>query len=385
MTIITSNDKLQLLCHSLLDKKFITVDTEFLRTDTYYPRLCLLQIADNSNSYLIDPLSGLDLAPLFKIFQNEQILKVFHAAKQDIEIILKLSGKVPYPIFDTQVAATFTNHGEAISYEQLVIKLCGIQLDKNQRFTDWSKRPLTKEQLEYARNDVIFLKEVYFSLVEILKQQNRTAWMEEEMSALLNPENYQLLPENAWLKLKISSQDFAFLSLIRKIAEWREYNAQTLNVPRNHLLKEEIIYELIRQRPTSIVEVKKLLRGNPKADKEEFLRELLAILTSSHDSFQLEVSGKGDWREKKKNPLLAALKLLLKLKSNEHQVPASVIASVAELAMLAETTDQNKIQNSRLMRGWRLEIFGQYAWALKEGKFIITGEGDEAKLLPVSY
>ena len=242
MKIINTNCALNDFCNNLVDTDFITVDTEFIREKTYWPKLCLLQIAGKKTFAAIDPLaSDIDLEPVFKLFKNPRIIKVFHASRQDLEIFFNLTGHLPSPIFDTQVAAMVCGFGDSIGYEQLVLKLTGIQVDKTSRFTDWSLRPLTNKQISYALSDVIHLRPVYEKILIRLEQTNRSSWIKEEMSILTRRETYEGDPSDAYKRFKSRSSNRKFLAILRELAAWRERQAQSRNVPRNRILKDDSI------------------------------------------------------------------------------------------------------------------------------------------------
>src|SRR5215813_10136732 len=242
MDLITTTDDLSAVCRRMAKHPFVTIDTEFLRETTYYPLLCVAQIASAEQAVVVDALApGIDLAPFFKLMADEKVVKVFHAARQDIEIVWHLAQKIPHPIFDTQVAAMVLGYGDSISYDQLVQRITGDTLDKSNRFTDWSRRPLSEAQLRYAVSDVTHLRDVYLKLVEDLRQHGRAEWVEDEMSTLTSPGTYRLEPENAWQRLKTRVRKPKELAVLIEVAAWREREAQARDVPRSRVLKDEVI------------------------------------------------------------------------------------------------------------------------------------------------
>src|SRR5690349_22707402 len=249
---ITTTSELTDACRRMARHPFVTVDTEFLRETTYYPLLCVAQLASPDEAVVVDALAkGIDLTPLFDLMTNERVTKVFHAARQDIEIVWHAAKLIPHPIFDTQVAAMVLGYGDSISYDQLVQRITGDALDKSHRFTDWTRRPLSEAQLRYAISDVTHLREVYLKLVEDLRQRGRAEWVEDEMRVLTSPETYRLEPENAWQRLKTRVRKPKELAVLIEVAAWREREAQARDVPRSRVLKDEVIADIAVQAPTS--------------------------------------------------------------------------------------------------------------------------------------
>ncbi|MFY9763073.1 MAG: ribonuclease D, partial [Xanthobacteraceae bacterium] len=264
MQPITTTSELVAVCRRMAGHPFITVDTEFLRETTYYPLLCVAQMASPDEAVVVDALApGIDLAPFYALMADERVMKVFHAARQDIEIVWHAAKLIPHPIFDTQVAAMVLGYGDSISYEQLVARITGDSLDKSHRFTDWTRRPLSEAQLAYAISDVTHLRDIYLALVEDLKHRGRGDWVEDEMSVLTSPETYRMEPENAWKRLKTRVRKPKELAVLIEVAAWREQEAQSRDVPRSRVLKDEAIADIAVQAPTT-AERLKTLRSLPK-------------------------------------------------------------------------------------------------------------------------
>src|SRR6188472_1274946 len=264
MELITTTEELATTCERLARHPFVTIDTEFLRETTYYPLLCVAQLASNDEAVVIDALApGIDLKPFFELMANENVLKVFHAARQDIEIVWHRAGIVPHPIFDTQVAAMVLGYGDSISYDQLVQRITGDTLDKSHRFTDWKRRPLTAAQLKYAVSDVTHLRDVYTALAADIAKRKRDEWVDEEMKILTSPETYRAEPENAWQRLKTRARKPKELAVLMEVAAWREREAQARDVPRGRVLKDEVVGDLAVQAPTTMEKLAGL-RSLPK-------------------------------------------------------------------------------------------------------------------------
>src|SRR5499425_217178 len=280
MNLITTTADLTAACERMSRHAFVTVDTEFLRETTYYPLLCVAQMATSDEAIVIDALAPeLSLAPFFELMANEDVLKVFHAARQDVEIVWHQAKLIPHPIFDTQVAAMVLGYGDSISYDQLVQRITGDTLDKSHRFTDWTRRPLSEAQLRYAISDVTHLRQVYLKLVEDLRQRGRAEWVEDEMRVLTSPDTYRLEPENAWQRLKTRVRKPKELAVLIEVAAWREREAQARDVPRSRVLKDEVIADLAVQAPTSAEKLTHL-RSLPKGfERSRWGEAILAAVT----------------------------------------------------------------------------------------------------------
>jgi ribonuclease D len=379
MKLITDAAELAELCTRLKSEPYITIDTEFLRDKTYWPQLCLVQVAGAKEAVAIDPLVGMDLAPLAELLANPDVIKVFHAARQDVEIFYQLTGTIPHPLFDTQVAAMVCGFGDSVGYETLAGKLAGAKIDKSLRFTDWSNRPLSDKQLHYAISDVTHLRIVYEKLSARLAKSGRSSWLEEEMAILTDPNTYRLSPEEAWARLKPRSNSPKFLNVLRELAAWRESEAQRRNVPRNRILRDEALLEVAALLPQSIADLsrsrsvgKSVAEGALGSVMIEVVARGLARPPSDAPVLaeRLEVpQGRG--------PLIELLKVLLKLKSESNDVAQKLIANVADLEAIA-CSDQADVP---ALKGWRLEVFGDDALALKQGRLALTAGNDAIRII----
>ena len=364
---IQTTEELNLLCQRLADHQFVTVDTEFIREKTYWPQLCLIQIASVDEAVCIDPLAkGIDLQPLFELMQNKNVVKVFHAARQDIEIFYHLNAKTPFPVFDTQLAAMVCGFGESVSYQNLVQKLLGIELDKSMRFTDWSRRPLTDKQILYALADVTHLRDVYKKITELLEQTGRIHWVDDDMATLINPQIYENDPSLAWKRLKLNCSKPFYLALCQALAAYRENEAKRLNRPRKHIIRDEILLEIAANVPDSVEEMAKM-RGLPQGFAHGRIgRDILKIIASvkNQDETTYPVLPKPYELPRSARSVSKMLRLLLMIKAAENDVAEKLIATPDELDMLA---GENK-PNINALKGWRYEIFGKDALELKAGK-----------------
>jgi ribonuclease D len=369
---ITTSDELAAVCERLAKHPFITVDTEFLRESTFYPLLCVAQMASSEEAVVVDALApGLDLKPFFDLMADARVLKVFHAARQDIEIVWHRAGLVPQPIFDTQVAAMVLGYGDSISYDQLVLRITGDTLDKSNRFTDWTRRPLADAQIEYAISDVTHLRDVYLALVADLGRRGRVDWVCEEMKVLTSPDTYRLDPELAWMRLKTRVRKPKELAVLIEVAAWREREAQSRDVPRGRVLKDDAIGDIAVQAPTT-VERLGALRSLPKGFER-----------SKWGNDILEAVKRGLARDPKTLPrierlkpavngtaIVELLKVLLRMTSEKHGVAAKVIATVDDLDRIA-ADDEADIP---ALHGWRMEMFGKKALDLKHGRLALAIE-----------
>ena len=381
MNLIDSQSGLEAFCQDLAGTDFITVDTEFLRDQTYWPKLCLLQIGGPKGAAAIDVLvPDLDLAPVDALFDDTSVLKVFHAARQDLEIFYNLNGRLPKPLFDTQIAAMVCGFGDSAGYETLVRRLAGKKLDKGPRFTDWSKRPLTDAQFRYALDDVIYLREVYSALRDLLDKSGRASWLEEEMAVLTSHDTYRLDPENAWLRLKTRSQDRKYLAVLRELAAWREEEAQRRNVPRNRVLRDEQIYDIAGQKPRDQQALgrtrglgEQVARGRIGQQLIEAISRALALPKAGWPTAP-EVREVTD----ETAPIIELLKVLLKIACSKHDVAQKLVANSSDLEKIAadDTADV------RALTGWRYEIFGRDALRLKAGELAIALDQGSICLIP---
>ncbi len=372
MEPITSTDELTAVCTRMARHPFVTVDTEFLRETTYYPLLCVAQVASPDEAVVIDALAqGIDLAPFFALMADENVVKVFHAARQDIEIVWNMAQTIPHPVFDTQVAAMVLGYGDSISYDQLVQRITGDMLDKSHRFTDWTRRPLSDAQVTYALSDVTHLRDVYLKLAADLEKRDRTNWVEAEMGVLTSPETYRADPERAWERLKTRVRKPKDLAVLMEIAAWREREAQSRDVPRSRVLKDDVVGDIAVQAPTSIERLGSL-RSLPKGfERSRWGGEIVEAVT------------RGLARDPKTLPRLERfrpapngaatvelLKVLLRMTSERHGVAAKVIATVDELDRIA-ADDKADVP---ALKGWRRELFGEKALALKHGRLALAVE-----------
>jgi len=383
MTIITSNEALAALCATLHHENFITVDTEFLRDKTYYPQLCLIQIATEQEGYAIDALApGIDLTVLGEVFANQQVIKVFHSARQDIEILLGLFGAVPTPLFDTQVAAMVCGFGESASYETLVSKLVGAAIDKSCRFTDWSQRPLSEKQYQYALSDVTYLRVVYKRLIEMLGATGRAEWLAEEMAKLISPATYHLSPEDAWKKIKMRSSSEHFIGLVKVLATWRELKARQMNLPRNHLLKEASLLEIAAAVPISVAELRRMRGLGGFANNEALAMEVITVVTEYMQLPKKQAAPKEPFKQgfPTNTPLVDLLKVLLKTQCEQHNIAEKMVAGSDDLLALAHAT-ADTIDQLPVMQGWRYDIFGKLALDLKAGKIALSADHDKITLV----
>ena len=369
MKLIEDSSELKLICQKLSNEEYITVDTEFLRERTYYPKLCLIQIASENEAFIVDPLAeNINLSPVFEVFNNKNIVKVFHSARQDIEIIVNLSGKVPEPLFDTQVAAMVCGFGECAGYANLVSSLVGEEIDKSSRFTDWSKRPLTAKQLDYAISDVTHLRDVYKKIKVMLKEEGRESWLKEEMNVLLDIDSYRINPDEVWKKLKTRTSSRSFLAIVRELAKWREIRSMEIDKPRGFVLKDTVLLEVAAVIPKNIEELKSI-RGIGSL-KESLAQE---IVDSISYASSLDDSDLPELREKKKtsksdDAFINMLKLLLKIQASKFNVAEKIVASSSDIVDIAIGDDAK----GAVFQGWRNEIFGQYVSALKNGEIALS-------------
>jgi len=352
---------------------FVTVDTEFLRETTYYPLLCVAQMATSEEAIVIDALaSELSLTPFLELMANEGVLKVFHAARQDIEIVWHQAKLIPRPIFDTQIAAMVLGYGDSISYDQLVHRVTGDILDKSHRFTDWSHRPLSAAQIRYAISDVTHLREVFLLLSADLQKRGRSEWVEEEMEILTSPDTYRADPETAWERLKTRVRKPKELSVLIEVAAWREREAQSRNVPRGRVLKDEAIGDIAIHAPTT-PERLALLRSLPRGfERSKWGTEILEAVKRGLARNPSELPRLGKPRQSLNgSATVELLKVLLRMASEQHGVAAKVIATVDDLERIALDDDADV----PALHGWRREMFGDQAIALKRGQLALAVDG----------
>ncbi len=371
MKIITTNEALQSACDQLSQSDYVTVDTEFLRERPFWPELCLIQIACDGYECLVDPLaSELDLAPFFSLMTNENIVKVFHSARQDLEIIHNLGGVIPKPLFDSQVAGMVCGFGESVAYAGLVKKFIGIELDKSSQFTDWKRRPLTPKQEKYAIGDVTYLRDIYKSLKKQLEDSGRSEWLESEMAVLTNPETYIQDPQNAWKRLKGRARKPINMAVMKELAQWREQEAQDKNQPRGRILKDDAIYDIGNQLPRNEQELGRLRTinaGQARSPKAKIWLELVQKCKDMEPN-ELPVLAKNRKLPPSALATVELLKVMLKSVAAQHNVAPKLIASAPELEKLA-LDDEADI---KVLKGWRRDLFGNDALDLKHGKIALT-------------
>jgi ribonuclease D len=372
MQPITTTNSLAEVCGRLQRHPFVTVDTEFLRESTYYPKLCVAQIASTDEAVVVDALAdGIDLKPLFHLMADENVIKVFHAARQDIEICWHAAGLIPAPLVDTQVAAMVLGYGDSIAYDQLVQRITGDNLDKSLRFTDWTRRPLSEAQLAYAISDVTHLRDVYVKLQADLDKRGRTEWMREEMRVLTSPDTYRMEPEHAWQRLQTRVRKPKELAVLIEVAAWREREAQTRDVPRGRVLKDDVVGDLAVQAPTTIERLGNL-RSLPKGFERSKWGE--AIIEAVKRGLARDVKTLPKIERPKGAPngqaTVELLKVLLRMTAERHGVAAKVIATMDDLDRIA-ADDEADVP---ALSGWRRDLFGDKALALKHGRLALAVE-----------
>lgn len=382
MTMVTTTNALAALCDELAGERYITVDTEFMRESTYWAKLCLVQIGGAGGAVAVDPLApDIDLTPLFGLMDNADVLKVFHAARQDLEIFHHLSGQVPHPIFDTQVAAMVCGFGDSVAYDTLASRLAGAQIDKHSRFTDWSRRPLTDRQVGYALADVIHLRPIYEKLAGMLDKNGRREWLAEEMAILADPETYEVIPDEAWRRLKIRNPKPRMVAVLREVAAWRETEAQARDVPRNRIVRDEALLEIAAHPPRNRGELMRI-RGFPKGIADGPRGDKIIETVARGLSIRKEDLPEVSRRPQKPpgiGPLVELLKVLLRLKSEEHEVAQKLIANVSDLEQIA--ADDNAAVAA--LQGWRRDVFGADALRLKHGHLALAASGRKVRLIEV--
>jgi ribonuclease D len=381
MKTITKTSELKDFCDRAADEKYITIDTEFLRERTYFSKLCLVQLAipgdENENAVIVDTLvNNLDLSPLYEVFKNPNVVKVFHAARQDLEIFYLDSGIFPYPLFDTQIAAMVCGFGDQIAYETLVRQLAKQTLDKSSRFTDWSRRPLTDAQKKYALADVTHLRVIYETLSEKLLKTKRLKWVDEELKILISPKTYDFDPKNAWRRLKTKSNSRRFLGLAASLAEFREVFAQTKNIPRNRVIKDDALLELASNKPKTIDELSKSRLLLREARKGEIASGLLGAIEKGLNIPDEELPEKKERLDKGilNSALSDLLRVLLKSCSESSGVASKLIASAGDLDALAAGD-----RSISALNGWRFEVFGKSALELCDGKIGLIAKDAKVK------
>lgn len=382
MTPITTTAELAAFCDKLKGQPFVAVDTEFMRETTYWPKLCLIQAAAPNAEAVIDPLAeGMDLEPFLEIMRDESIDKVFHAARQDVEIFNNLKA-MPKPLFDTQVAGMAAGYGEQIAYDALVRQMLKIELDKSSRFTDWVRRPLTEAQLTYALADVTHLAKLYPMLKARLEKEGRLAWVMDEMGNLCDPANYDVDPENAWRRLKPRKHTAKYLAVYRAVAAWRERTAQLRDQPRGRILKDEAIDELATQAPTDAAALDRL-RSVPKGfSGSRFGPDLLAAVREAlkdPEAYAPVIERNRQAPSPAAGAVVELLKVLLKARAEDAGVASKLIATVSDLEQIANDDDAK----TPALTGWRCEAFGEDALKLKRGELALVLDGTRVRVVEV--
>jgi ribonuclease D len=372
MTLINDTDALAALCKTLRAQPFVTIDTEFLRDKTYYPQLCLVQLAGpDTGAHAVDPLAkGISLDPLVELLYDDNAVKVFHAARQDLEIVYNLTNDIPQALFDTQVAAMVCGFGDQVGYNNLVHDICGVRIDKGAQFTDWSRRPLSERQLSYALDDVTYLRDVYLKLDAQLVSQKRRDWVREEMAVLLDTATYANDPDRAWQRIKIRTDKPQALAVLKEVAAWREREAQRRNVPRNRVVRDETLGDIAIHPPRNAQDLSgirgfsaDMARGRLGQGVLDAVQKGLAVPKAEAPKPEQKLRFPQD-----ATPVLEMLKMLLRIQCSEHDVAAKLVASGNDLELLA----LDDAADIPALKGWRRDVFGAEALRLKHGEIALS-------------
>ncbi|WP_089287657.1 MULTISPECIES: ribonuclease D [unclassified Azospirillum] len=380
MTLITTTDDLSAFIDRIRDAEYVTVDTEFMREKTYYPQLCLVQVAGPDDAAAIDPLApGIDLSPLFALMDDPKVLKVFHAARQDLEIFYHLTGKIPTPLFDTQVAAMVCGFGDSVGYETLITKLTPARIDKSSRFTDWSQRPLTDRQLTYALSDVTHLRPAYEKIRAKLARTGRAEWLTDEMAILTEPATYRTEPEDAWKRLKVRTEKPRFLAILKEVAAWREREAQRKDLPRNRVLRDEALVEIAAHAPTNADDLGRTRGLGSGMAQGRYGTEILAAVQTALAIPDAKLPRSEPRVEPPPGiaPIVELLRVLLKMVCDDNEVASRLVANSADLEAIAGNDDADVMA----LKGWRRDLFGEAALKLKRGKLALAITGKKVKLV----
>jgi len=384
ITPITDSAELKEFCRRQSRAPYVTVDTEFLRDKTYWPILCLVQVAGPEESAVIDPMAkDIDLSPLERLFVNPKVLKVFHAARQDLEIFFHRTGKVPSPIFDTQVAAMVCGFGDQVGYETIVSTMLGEPLDKMSRFADWSRRPLAQKQLDYALADVVHLRPVYEELSRRLEESGRAEWLDEEMATLTDPATYRLDPEEAWRRLKLRGGNRRFYAVLKEIAAWREREAQKRDIPRNRILRDDSLLDIAANAPQNeeaLARTRGLSKGFAEGKMGAGMIQAVKRGIKLPDE-EIPARPKRDRLPQGIGPLTDLLKVLLKHECEKNHVASRLVASSDDLMRIA-ADDKADVP---ALRGWRRDLFGKVALDLKHGRVALSSEGGHVTVIKTEH
>jgi ribonuclease D len=382
MTLIEKTDDLQEFCQRQQPSTYLTIDTEFMREKTYWPKLCLIQVAGPDEAAAIDPLApGIDLTPLFELIGKPNIVKVFHAARQDLEIFFHLLGHIPEPLFDTQIAAMVCGFGDQASYESLVTKLTRAKLDKGSRFTDWAARPLSARQLTYALSDVTHLRTVYAKLCDKLEASGRAGWLADDMAALADPTSYRIEPMEAYKRIKSRGAKPRVLAILREVAAWRERTAQTKDLPRAWISKDDTLLEIAHHAPKTADQLARTRGFSRRQAEDNMGREILDAVASAMalpDEDLPPVAAKRDL-PRGIGPVADLLKVLLKMVCERENVAQKLVASSDEIELLAAFGEDSGIA---ALKGWRRTVYGEEALKVRRGQLAIAVRGRSLTLIP---
>lgn len=381
MTLITTTEDLQAFCGRLKGAEFITVDTEFMRERTFWPKLCLVQVADMNEAAAIDPLAGgIDLQPLFDLLDAPETVKVFHAARQDLEIFHYLTGHLPVPVFDTQVAGMVCGFGDQVGYETLVARLTRARLDKGSRFTDWSLRPLSARQIDYALSDVTHLRQVYIKLKKRVDESGRSGWLDEEMAILCDPATYEPDPMEIFRRIKSRNGNVRFLAVLREVAAWREREARERDVPRNRILRDEALIEIAHHTPKSTEDLARTRGLGRKLADGSAGDQILHAVSRAMDLPDNECPAPDAKRDVPRGvgPVADLLKVLLKMKCDKEDVAQKLVASSADVDLIAADGENADV---RALHGWRRQVFGEDALRLRKGELSLAINGRKVILV----
>ncbi len=378
MRLVTTSRDLAEACTALAATDFVAVDTEFMREQSFWPKLCLIQIAgpEPGHELIIDPLApAIDLSPFYELMNDVRVVKVFHAARQDIEIVYTQTGLVPHPVFDTQIAAMVCGFGDSVSYVNLAKKITGKDIDKSSRFTDWSRRPLSPKQLAYALGDVVHLRQIYRHLKAEIEASGRAGWLTEEMATLTDPKTYEMQPDDAWRRLKLRVRNRRSLAVLMELAAWRERLAQAQDVPRGRILRDEALYDIANQAPTDLDQLGQLRTLSEGFSRSARAREIIEVVKRglARDLKTVPTIHSGQALPPDADATVELLKVLLKAAAARHRVAPRLIADTEDLERIAADSDADV----PALKGWRRQLFGEDALRLKRGELALTlGKGE---------